>query len=471
MPVSEKLQATPAVEGVVTPAPPAGDGPGVDQPHRAQLRWSFGFVGMLAYLVVEYMRVSAQYQFLLPFQVGKVVVAVCFLGWLIAPRRQPGDRSPIRAIDVTLVLLLFGAFFSVLFAEHKDLAWGGFGDLLRWAVIYFLIGRIVTSSWRSRIFVFVLLLLNVKLAQAGIRYYFGSLAYWGNEMIAVKEGARAGSVGFFSNSADFGVAMCVVWPLTTMLLFMKPLRLLWRVLLLAGSGVFLVAILDCGSRGALVGAVCVVLAGMMASKRKLAVALMALLLIPGVIFVLPGASKERIQSALHPRSDPTASSRLVFWKAGLMMFRDHPLLGVGIKNFPLTRLERYGALGDTEKAWVPHSLYIEVLSELGLAGIIPALALFVLFFRLNAKTRKLLLAQGSEKRGSFEYCLALGLDLALVGYLTSGAFVAVFYYPHLWVLMGLSAGLYTACCRLQPQSSSQEFGLAQQTGQLQSVGT
>jgi O-antigen ligase len=256
-----------------------------------------------------------------------------------------------------------------------------------------------------------------------------------------------------------------------MLLFMKPQKLLWRALLLAGSGVFLVAILVCGSRGALVGAVCVVLAGIMASKRKVAVVIMALLLVPGIIFVLPRASKERFQSAMDYHDDPTASSRLVFWKAGLMMFHDHPLLGVGIKNFPETRLERYSQLGETSAAWVPHSIYIEVLSELGLAGTIPALALFVLFFRLNAKTRRHLLALGPEKRGSFEFCFASGLDLALVGYLTSGAFVAVFYYPHLWVLLGLSVGLYTAVSQLQPRPGPRDPAASHQVRQLQVVAS
>lgn len=469
MPVSDTQRATPNVEGVAATASPTSEGLSSAQGPAAPLRWSLGFVGILAYLFVEYMRLSAQYQFLLPLQVGKVVVAISLLGWLIAPRRLPGDRSPVWAIDVAFVLLLFGAFFSVLFAGHRGLARVGYVDLLKWALIYFLLGRIVTNTWRFRIFVFLLILLNFKMAQAGIRYYFHSLAYWGNEMVAIREGARAGSVGFFSNSADFGVAMCVVWPLTAMLLFMKPQKLLWRALLLAGSGVFLVAILVCGSRGALVGAVCVVLAGIMASKRRLAVVLMALLLIPGIIFVLPEASKLRFQSALDYQDDPTASSRLVFWKAGLMMFHDHPLLGVGIKNFPETRLERYSGLGETSAAWVPHSIYIEVLSELGLAGTIPALALFVLFFRLNAKTRGHLLALGPEKRGSFEFCLASGLDLALVGYLTSGAFVAVFYYPHLWVLLGLSVGLYTAVSQLQPRPGPQDSAASHQVRQLQVV--
>lgn len=445
---------------------------GLTEPQvRTEPRWNLAFIAILGYLVVEYMRLSAQYPIFQPVQIGKVVVAIAALGWLISPRPPRQGRSRIRALDIGLGFLLFGAFFSMLFSNYIGSAWGGYLDLLRWALIYFLIGRIVTSSWRFRIFVLVFVLLNFKMAQAGIRYYFHTLASWGSETVAVREGARAGSVGFFSNSADFGVAMCVVWPLTAMLLMMKPQKLFWRVLLLTASGVFLIAILVCGSRGAVVGAACVILAGIAVSKRKLGVVLMALLLVPGILFVMPGASKLRFRSAVDYRDDPTASSRLMFWRAGLLMFRDNPLLGVGIHNFAETRRDHYAYLGGTEVAWVPHSIYIEVLSELGLGGMIPTLTLIGLLFWLNAKTRKQMLTLGAEKRGSFEYCVASGLDLALVGYLTSGAFVAVFYYPHMWVLLGMSVGLHRATMRLHPQPAPQDAVSPDEAPQLRAVAS
>ncbi|MGB2890209.1 MAG: hypothetical protein WBC04_21140, partial [Candidatus Acidiferrales bacterium] len=100
--------------------------------------------------------------------------------------------------------------------------------------------------------------------------------------------------------------------------------------------------------------------------------------------------------------------------------------------------------------WVPHSLYVQALSETGLAGSVPLLALWVFFFRLNARTRRRLQALGLADRRNFEYRLSVGLDLAMVGYLVSGAFIAVIYYPHLWILLGLSAGLYVACLQKQP---------------------
>jgi hypothetical protein len=81
------------------------------------------------------------------------------------------------------------------------------------------------------------------------------------------------------------------------------------------------------------------------------------------------------------------------------------------------------------------------LAESGLTGTIPLIVILILFLRLNARTRKRALVTRSSGRRSFEYCMAVGLDLALVGYLTSGAFLSVLYYPHLWILLGLSVAV------------------------------
>jgi len=438
----------------VQPAEAPPTTPAAEAARLTEPRWSLAFVGILGYVIVEYMRLPMSYEIFRTIYIGKVVILVAALGWVLSPRLRGGDRSMPRALDIMVGLLLLGVFFSMLFATYLDLAWDAYLDLLKWGVIYFLIARIVISSWRVKIFVFLLLLLNLKLAQAGIRYFYNSRAYWGDEMVAVREGARAGSTGFFSNSADYGVAMCVVWPIATMLLFSRP-KGLWRFLLLACVPVLLLAILVCGSRGAVVGAICILLVAWVRTVRKSAAFLMVILFLPGIFFVLPEASKERFRSAINYQQDPTASSRIIFWKAGLKMFRDHPLMGVGLANFANVRVAEYLDDEGPARAYVPHSIYIQALSELGILGTAPFVGLWILSFVTNSRTRKRLLGEDPTNRRSFEFCLACGLDLAMVGYLASGAFVAVLYYPHLWVLLGLSSGLHTACSRRRP---GQEYG-------------
>jgi len=429
------------------PSPGAAlENPPPDPLQLSQPRWSLGFVAMLLYLFVEYMRLSAQYPFFQAVHIGKVVVALAVLGWLVAPRvRRAGP--PLQAADIVLGVLVLVTSVSAVFAQDQDRAWETVLDLFRWALIYFLMGRIIVSSWRHRIFMFLLLLLNLKMAQAAIRNFRSAKEFGVSPEAMAKFGFGAGSVGFFSNAGDFGVAMCVVWPLAGILLLgeLKKLpRLFFLISFLAYSG----AIVVCGSRGAVLGVVITAAVAWARNPRRLGAVLIFLLFIPGIIYVLPQASKQRWQSAADWQEDKTASHRLALWKAGLRMFRDHPLLGVGPGNFPSSYSEKYAGPGEDPAGWVPHSIYIQALSELGLVGTIPVLLLMVLCFRLNAATRKRSPPIDGKRRG-FDFSLALGLDLALVGYMVSGAFLAVLYYPHLWVILGLSMGLHTAVTNRQ----------------------
>jgi O-antigen ligase len=194
---------------------------------------------------------------------------------------------------------------------------------------------------------------------------------------------------------------------------------------------FFLAILLCGSRGAVVGAAAIVLVALAKSPKKIGAVLLTVIFVLAIWFVLPDASKERFQSAWDWQHDANASSRVTFWKAGLRMFEDNPIFGVGPGNFTQVNGAHRAA----------HSLYIQALSESGLVGSIAIVTLWILFFRMNARTRKQALATDAAGHRSFEYCLAFGLNLALVGYLASGAFLSVLYYPHLWILLGLSVAV------------------------------
>lgn len=260
--------------------------------------------------------------------------------------------------------------------------------------------------------------------------------------IIMRGGAGEGTSSFFGNVADLGLAMAVVWGIVWALLLGKAeKKRLARIFLIICFCVFFLAILFCGSRGAVLGAAAIALVALAKSPKKLGALFLVLVFILGVWLILPGASKERFRSAWDWQNDKNASSRVMFWKAGLVMFEENPILGVGPGNFSVMNPTHF----------VSHSLYIQVLAESGSLGTISLIVILILFFRLNARTRKQALATRSTGRRSFEYCMALGLDLGLVGYLTSGAFLSVLYYPHLWILLGLSVAVNKCLANKEPE--------------------
>jgi O-antigen ligase len=411
-----------------------------DLRHRLQsvdLRWGFGFLGLLAYFVVEYMQLPLSYPILQPLALGKVTAGIALLGWIFAPK-SAGVASRVRLADMAMVILLFAVWLCTLSAEYTDVALKAFVDVVRLAIVYFIISRLVNSSWRLRAICFVWLLLNFKIGQFVCRTYATWHSAGVDEMSLVGHGV--GGTGFFGNSADLGVAMCVIWPVAVCLLYSKP-KGIYRLLLIGASVACLGAIFLCGSRGAVVGAVAIGAVALVKNPQKISTVVMIILLGIALWLVLPDASKQRFQSARNPDQDQTAHHRLSLWKAGIRMWENNPILGVGLNNFALVRWSRYPIDIDSGIISVAHSTYIQGISELGLVGMIPILILWIAIFRLNAGTRRKMLSLGAQQRRSFEYCLATGLDFGLIGYLASGTFVSVLWYPHTFVLLGFSAAL------------------------------
>jgi O-antigen ligase len=119
------------------------------------------------------------------------------------------------------------------------------------------------------------------------------------------------------------------------------------------------------------------------------------------------------------------------------MFVDNPVTGVGINNFgrAFAAYRPPGYVG----AIAPHSIFIQVLSELGIVGLGVLLALLFLILKRNADTRRIIAQAGGRHRWITES--AHGLDLALIAYVVGGIFLTALYFPHLFILSGFTLSL------------------------------
>lgn len=401
-------------------------------------KWDLAFLGVLFYLVIEYTRLPAMFPVLQALQLGKVAVLLGVIGMLFSKRAPSSDPAASLKIDLAVMAFTFVTLFSVLFAINPMNALLAFIDMLRWAVLVFLISRVLATRWRLRWALILIILLNVKLAQFQLRTYHSELE-WGRSEQFLARGVGAGSTGFFANSNDFGIAMAVAWPLAGMALMAERNRLL-KLVLFVGFLVISGALLFSASRGSLVGAAAAALFAWLRNPKRLLGPVLVMLLAGGAVLFLPQAHKDRIISMVNFEQDGNARTRLHLWGAGLKMFAEHPLLGVGIGNYRDAYVAMYG--GERDYVLVPHSIYIQALSETGILGTISVTLIFLFCLRLNAKTAKRMVEEGDK--GSYYNQIAVGLNLAWVAYLVNGAFLTVLYYPHAWILAGLTIGLHTA---------------------------
>ncbi|MEU6478859.1 O-antigen ligase family protein [Streptomyces sp. NPDC047017] len=127
------------------------------------------------------------------------------------------------------------------------------------------------------------------------------------------------------------------------------------------------------------------LAGVRRAVRVGAAAVAAAVVLVGGFGVGSALLQERVGSITRVTDAPDQSvlDRYALWTAAVGIWRDHPLTGVGLKNFPEYR-DAYAPLAlsaasDTEGAGAafrrqpllsPHNMYLLVLSEQGLAGLV-----------------------------------------------------------------------------------------------------
>ncbi|MFD5447379.1 O-antigen ligase family protein [Streptomyces sp. NPDC003470] len=155
------------------------------------------------------------------------------------------------------------------------------------------------------------------------------------------------------------------------------LTLLAPLALSFSRGAWIATVLTCGAQLALAG---------LRRTLKVAAALAAAgVVLVGGVGVGTAQLQERIDSIAQVTDAPDQSvvDRYTLWSSATGMWRDHPLTGVGLKNFPEYRdghatlalssgsdVEGAGAEYRKQALLSPHNMYLLVLSEQGLIGLL-----------------------------------------------------------------------------------------------------
>ena len=126
-------------------------------------------------------------------------------------------------------------------------------------------------------------------------------------------------------------------------------------------------------------------------------------------------------------------SRLDAWWVGWQLAMDHPLTGAGFGAFSRDAFEKYmPGYGN----WVnAHSIYFNVLGEHGFPGIVLFLGLIVsTMFSLQT------IRHATRRRPDAQWLndWARMVQISLVAYLVSGAFLSLSYYDLFYFMIGIA---------------------------------
>jgi putative inorganic carbon (HCO3(-)) transporter len=383
---------------------------------------SFWFVCI--YLFLEYVRPQEIYKVINVLPIARITLILALVAFVLERRRL---RFGILEILLTIFSVIVVA--SSVTAFDSSHSYQKLPDFFSWILIYVLIANTVDTEERFLIFMLSFLLYSFKMSQYGTRS-------WARDGFVFRNWGTTGAPGWFQNSGEFGIQMCIFLPLVVA--FIVALRSYWpRWLQFAAWVVPVTAvtgIVGSSSRGALVGLGAVVLWAISTSRSKVRGMAAGVVLIGLVYAITPSQQQTRFEQA---GADESSVARTTMWKHGLEMMRDYPILGIGYDNWTEYHDINYGGHG-----LLAHNSFIQAGSELGDVGLIVFLAMIATAFVINRRTR--LLTVRLSDRGKFMFYMARALDGSLIGLIVSGFFISVLYYPFFWINFALTVALYNS---------------------------
>lgn len=377
------------------------------------------------YLLLEYVRPQTAYPAINVIDWDKLTLVIALVA-LLGEQRTVQVRN---GADKLMVFFLLAVLVSSVLATYTGISFSHFSDFADWLVIYFLITRIITTEARFFLFFLAFLVYNFKMSLHGFRT-------WADRDFAWASWGVTGAPGFFQNSGEFGIELCIFFPLCYY--FIATLWPDWgrvkRLFFLLFPFTAIASVAATSSRGAALGLAGAVLFMVMQSRHRAKAAVIAAVVLVTLYLIIPPQSLARFSRA---GTDKTSIERLVRWKDGISMFEKHPFFGIGFFNWDRYYANHYsmvrGGFG------LPHNIFIQAGAELGSFGLGVFLLLIIAAFANTRKTRRLV----PKSENPFLYNTALGLDAALIGLLVSGSFVTVLYYPYFWIDLSFVVALRT----------------------------
>jgi probable O-glycosylation ligase (exosortase A-associated) len=345
----------------------------------------------------------------------------------------------LRDIQTKMFVVFLGLMVvDVPFAVNNFWAFYTTRDMINLFIVYLAIVNFVDSFEKFQVIINVWVGSALYLAVNGLLH-------------------KGSSIGaFFGDENDLALFLNIIIPLTFFLgLHAKAnSKRLWFLII---TGLFLLCNVVGLSRGGFIGMIAVGFYCWLRSPRKILSLTVVLLLILVIRQLAPEGYWDEMETITTETDNPysTGNDRIYSWKAAWSMFLDHPILGVGPGNFPWN-FENYeppegfggrgGEVGHFHGGRQAHSLYFTVIPELGTLGTF----LYAWMVLSSLKDLRLIRKKLREQHQQSErdtYCreriryLTLALEGSLAGFLVSGVFISVLYYPHFWIWMALVVAL------------------------------
>jgi putative inorganic carbon (hco3(-)) transporter len=387
---------------------------------------------LILLFIVEYVRPSNLFPVLNVLRVNTMVPLLVILATVLVASRVSFEQF-LSEKNTRLMLAWLGLIgFSLITAGVTTYAFDKFTVVFGYFFFYWAIVKSTTSLGRIKGLFAVLIFMHIYLALLTPEMFLDSTQ---------RHYLRSGT--FLGDGNDYALSVNIALPFCLFMVFDSRgfvRRAFWGGCL----AMLVLCIIGTQSRGGTIALGAVAAYYWLKSERKAVLGGLAAAGLVGVLIAAPPQYFARMNTMGHVADDGSAQGRLTAWKAGTLMALYSPLWGVGAGNFP-NNFTRYAPGLEGGGRWkTAHSIYFLQLGELG----VPGLALLITFIVSNLMSNRRLSKRIPATLPDRATCvnLLVSMSAGMLAYAVAGAFLSAAYYPHIFVLFGLSVAARRYVC-------------------------
>jgi len=366
------------------------------------------------------------------------IAAATIIAWPFSKRPK---AIPLNTTSVLLGCLLVLATLSAIFSMGPaGETWSAWEQLAKTLML----GLAVMAFIRNRIRI-IALLFAIVLSMG----FHGFLE--AGKFVLSAGGHKIWGPGnsIIADNNSFALATIMTIPILVYL-YLQFRNALLRLAM--GTGIFLLVLVVIGtrSRGGLIGIVALALWIFVTTRRKLTFIAVVAPLAFAALALAPEHWYERMSTIEDAKQDSSFMGRVIAWKINTLAAMEHPWTGAGFRSTQDLSVwrhfsEKFGALDaiptnrpDAIMAHAAHSIYFQVLGDLGFAGLAIYLALLATAWR-NAS---IAISQARDNpQFRWAHDLARTFQYCLIPYFVSGAALSMAYFDLAFAVFALTAVL------------------------------
>lgn len=294
----------------------------------------------------------------------------------------------------------------------------------------------VSNVKKEKVIVTLLISSSVICLLGIIQYLFPAIVYpFPKQLSEIVSGSRV-FFGFFHNQNPAASFFSLITIIAFSLLFFWDIGKKTKIALLIFSGLTLTAVILTLSRNAFISVFMIFMIILFFKNRRWFVYGITIFIVSLIIILSFSNPVSNRLKTLTDNKYQNNSRRIEMWKIAVELFKEHPIVGIGKRNWEKVLTERK----NNPQKWTfpssidvlghPHNIYLQLLAETGIIG----LFLFLAFW---GNIVRLLIGRNSQMtKGSFESAFIKGVLGGLGNLFISNMFDS--FLNALWILLLLS---------------------------------